>query len=146
MTQAIDTLAIGQFLSTFEANANSGDMAASAAQFADNFIAAGPDGAKTVHASDFPKALEMRKKFFDKAGCKSSKLISQKQTGIGDRYVLVDTRWQMDFEPEGKPAASIETGSAILLDIGGAEPKILLYAAHQDIFKRMRELDLLPSC
>lgn len=139
------TFAVDQFLSTFEANANSADSTAAAAQFAETFIAAGPDGAMAVSAGDFPKALDMRKRIFGNAGSKSSKLISREQIRIGDRYVLIDTRWQMNFAPEGKPSASIEAGSAFLIDIGGAEPRILLYAAHQDIFKHMTDLGLLSD-
>lgn len=45
--------AIEQFLAKLEANSNGSDSAGAVAQFADMFLAAGPDGSMLVRARDF---------------------------------------------------------------------------------------------
>ncbi len=140
--------ALDRFLATFEHNANHGDPAAVAAQFADTFLAAGPAGSMAVRTSDFQQALVLRKLVFEKAGCKSSKLISKKETLLGDRFAVLDTYWRFEFAPENGPAWDIETRSSFFLDMGDDmrvdDPKILVYAAHQDILKLLKEHEL-PS-
>jgi hypothetical protein len=134
--------ALDRFLATFEHNANQGAPGAVAAQFAGTFIAAGPAGPMAVRASDFQQALVLRKLAFEKAGCKSSKLISKKETLLGDRFAVLDTYWRFEFAPENGPAWNIETRSSFFLDMGGDKrvdaPKILVYAAHQDILKLLK--------
>jgi hypothetical protein len=132
-------------MSTFERNTANDDAAIVAAQFADTFLAAGPGGAIMVPAVAFAQKLPDRKRIFDAAGLQSSKLVSSRDTRLGDRYVLVDTKWQMDFVPDGKPATCLTVGSSFLIDMGGPEPKILAYVTHQDIFEKMKERGLLSS-
>ena len=136
---------LDQFLSTYEWNTVNADPTVVVTQFADTFIAAGPSGTMVVPATAFAEKLPARKQLFRKAGLQSSRLVSRKDSRIGERYVLVDTEWRMDFAPEGKPALTIPVGSSLLIDMGGPEPKILAYLPHQDIFQLMRDSGLLPA-
>lgn len=144
LTQAQD--ALDRFIANFGHNANHGSPSAVVAQFADTFIAAGPSGSMAVRASDFASALAMRKQLFAKAGYKSSKLVSKKETLLGDRFAVLDTCWRFEFTPENGSAWDVETRSSFFLDMGGemrgADPKILVYAAHQDILKLLKEHEI----
>ena len=138
--------ALDRFISTFERNANHCAPSTVVAQFADTFIAAGPSGSMAVRASDFASALAMRKQLFAKAGCKSSKLVSKKETLLGDRFAVLDTCWRFEFAPENGSAWDVETRSSFFLDLGDDlrvdDPKILVYAACQDILKLLKEREI----
>ncbi len=135
--------ALDQFLLTYERNAANGDPKAVAAQFADSFIAGGPEGSAIIPSKLFVQKLPQRKEIFRQAGHRVSRLVERRDVQIGDRYVMVDTRWEMEFAPEGKPGENLNVGSAFLIDMGGPEPKILAYLAHQDIFRLIQERGLL---
>jgi len=137
--------ALDQFLVSYERNAASGHPEAVAAQFADSFIAGGPEGSAIIPGKIFAQKLPQRKELFQRAGHRSSQLVARRDIPIGDRYVVVDTRWKMDFAPDGKPGTSLNVGSAFLIDMGDSEPKILAYLAYQDIFRLMQERGLLPE-
>jgi hypothetical protein len=137
--------ALDQFLLTYERNAANVHPEAVAAQFADSFIAAGPEGSAIISGKLFAQKLPQRKELFQRAGHRSSRLVSRRDIPIGDRYVVVDTRWEMDFAPDGQPGTSLNVGSVFLIDMGGPEPKILAYLTHQDIFRLMQERGLLPQ-
>lgn len=134
--------ALDQFLLTYERNAASDDPEAVAAQFADSFIAGGPEGSAMIPGKLFAQKLPQRKEMFRQAGHRVSRLMERRDLPIGDRYVVVDTRWEMEFAPEGRPEEHLNVGSAFLIDMGGPEPKILAYIAHQDIFRLMQERGL----
>jgi hypothetical protein len=50
----------------------------------------------------------------------------------------VDTEWRFVLAPKERPEVTLTNGSSFLIDMGGAEPRILVYLSHQDIFERMR--------
>jgi hypothetical protein len=135
--------ALDQFMKEFERNTSCGDPARVISQFADPFLAAGPDGSMVIPAALFGQQLPGRKEQFDRAGRVSSKLVDRRDTRISDRYFLVETRWRMDFAPNDKPATALTVGTSLLIDMGSAEPKILAYLPHQDIFRLMRDSRLL---
>ncbi len=136
--------ALDQFLSTYERNTSSDDPTQVAAQFADDFLAAGPQGPVIVPAAVFAQKLPARKRLFDEAGLESARLTSRRDLRLGERYVLVETKWRMNFASEGKPGTSMDVGSSFLVDMGGSEPRILVYVAHQDVFQMMKDRKLLP--
>ena len=140
-----DQQTLDQFMFTFERNTSSIDSAAVVSQFADTFIAAGPTGSTLVPAAAFAQTLPSRKQYFDKAGRRQSTLVARRDTRIGERYVLVDTQWQMGFVPVDKPDLSLTVGSSFLIDMGGSQPKILAYLTHQDIFQLIRDHNLISS-
>ena len=136
---------LDRFMSSYECNTENADPAAVAGQFADPFLAAGPEGSIVVPAAVFARNLPGRKRLFDSAGLKNAKVVDRRDTMIGDRYVLVDTQWQMDFNPKGELAVSITVSSSFLIDMGGTAPKILVYLPHRDIFQLLRNQGLLPA-
>ena len=60
---------VEDFIRHFERNNNKSDFSDAVSQFADVFMAAGPQGAQCVKASDFALALPKRKQLFASFGC-----------------------------------------------------------------------------
>lgn len=85
------------FFRRFELNNNKNDFSAAVSQFADTFMAAGPQGAQCVRASDFALALPKRKQLFESFGCHSMQLIRVDAHSLGERYSMAYTRWKMNF-------------------------------------------------
>ena len=92
--------AIETFFREFEQRSDRGDIPALLPQFADTFMAAGPQGAQCIRSADFALALPKRKQFFDSLGCRSTALVSLDYNRLDVRYVLAKTRWRMTFAHE----------------------------------------------
>lgn len=129
---------IARFFDSFAQQSN-GDNIEAPAQFADTFLAAGPQGAKCVSSTDFALAIPKRKQIFASLGCQSTKLVSLEETQLDDRYVLAKTRWQMIFSRPNSEPEKVLADSTFIVDTASAEPKIILYLAHQDIFEVLRD-------
>ena len=125
--------AVEQFLRASEQSAAAGDFAASAAQFADVFLTAGPQGALCVRVEDFARALPRRKQLFQELGCTSSQLVHVEERRLGERYCLAHTQWRIVRPPE-----EFCVESTFLVDTGVHPFKIVLYVPHQDIFSILK--------
>ena len=128
-----------RFMQTFARNSAEGNGAELVAQFADSFLYAGPAGNKWVRAGDFALALPKRKQVFEQAGHRSTELIDAQEFWLGERYVLVRTRWRFAFELPPSAPYTLDTESSFLVDAGAEPFRILVYVAHQDIVEMMRE-------
>jgi hypothetical protein len=137
------TTSLAAFFATFQHNTAHGTEADTLAQFANTFLAAGPDGAKTVPAALFAPALAKRKELFDKLGCRSTELVSLDETPLDTRYTLARTRWQMTFSRPQLPDERLTVDSTFLIDT--QTQQILVYLAHQDIFALLRQRGLLTD-
>ncbi|HYK36322.1 hypothetical protein [Alloacidobacterium sp.] len=133
-----------QFMRNFEYNSNVFDMPALIAQFAETIMVAGTEGVNVVRASDFASVLPKRKKLFDEMGCRTSELISMKETAINTRYRLIDTQWRMLFADRTGACEErdVLADSTFVIDIGGDDPKIILYMPHQDIISTLKNQEI----
>jgi hypothetical protein len=141
MTPTAQTLA--GFFDTFQHNSNHGAQADNLAQFAETFLAAGPDGAKAVPAALFGPALAKRKELFDKLGSRGTELVSLDEIQLDTRYTLARTRWRMTFVRPAVPDEQLEVNSTFLIDT--QTQQILVYLAHQDIFALLRQRGLMAD-
>ena len=132
------TSPIACFFDSFATQSDSDNIKAQASQFADTFLAAGPQGAKCVSSADFSLALSKRKQTFARLGCQSTKLASLEEIPLDKRYVLAKTRWEMTFKRSDADATQVLVDSTFIVDTAPGEPKIILYLAHQDIFEALR--------
>ena len=132
---------VKRFFSEYEKAFNELDMRKSAEFFADSFISAGPNGTITTSKKDFLESGQKAVDFYRSVGQKSAKIFSLEESPITDQYSLVKVIWGVTFEKTGgKP---IEFDVSYLLQKTGAKPKIILFIAHQDEQKAMKELGLL---
>jgi hypothetical protein len=138
------TTTIEEFLRAFEHTDEQHDIDALVSRFADTFLVASPDGARTIRASDFALALPKRQKMFDEMGCRSTKLDAVIVTKLDERYVMAETKWRMSFAYGEGQAKDVVVGSTYIVDTRD-DPKILFYLSHQDITKALREAGILPA-
>ena len=136
---------VRRFFESYARANESGDMAKTAAQFADVFMAAGPQGAQCVKAADFAVALPKRKELFQRLGSRATALVALEERALDARFVLAKTRWRMEFEREGRAKEELFVESTFLLDCGADPVRIVLYLAHQDIMAVLRERGILAA-
>jgi len=128
-----------RFIQAYEQNGTSGEVSTAAQQFADAFVAAGPNGAQCVRNVDFAAALPKRKQLFEQLGYQSSELIDIQESWFDTRYALVKTRWRFLFRSPSDEIEAIEAASSFLVDTGREPFQILLYLAHQDLIEILKE-------
>jgi hypothetical protein len=136
--------AVSRFFALYARHNNEGDVAAIVSHFADPFLSANPQGTQCVRVADFAAALPKRKELFDRLQCRPTELVDLEETALDTRYVLAKTRWRMVFARESAPTELL-VNSTFLMDMGGDEPKIAMYMAHQDIFQLIRERGILKG-
>ncbi len=139
------TTPLARFFQSCESNSSSGDISALIAQFADVFMAAGPNGTRSVSSADFALALPKRVQLFQSLGCQSTKLVSCIETPLDARFVMAETRWQMTFVREGQAPNEVMADSLYIVDMASKEPKIVFYLAHQDLVATVRNQGILPA-
>lgn len=132
------------FFRIFESNASSDNTDAAVSQFADVFMAASPQGAQAVRASDFALALPRKKQHFDSLGCNSTKLVSLRESRLGARYVMASTQWKMTFAQAGAEPCDVVVDSVFIVDTGGDAEKIVFYLANQDLMQILKERGIVP--
>lgn len=136
---------IEQFFRDFETHSNSGDIAASVAQFADVFMAASPGGAQAVRASDFARVLPRRKQFFDSLGCRSTELVSLHQTLLNDRFTMAETQWRMTFACNDGQQRIALADSVFILDTGVNPFRIVFYLSKLDPAEMLRRHGIIAA-
>ena len=129
--------AVESFFRRFDTNNSKSDFSAAVSQFADTFMAAGPQGAQCVKASDFALALPKRKQLFASFGYESMQLDSVEAHSLGDRYSMAHTRWRVRFTHDGPSTPAVFVESTYVVD--RAEERIVLYLAHQDVMTILKE-------
>ena len=134
-----------RFFRSFERVSAGEDVPAMVAQFADVFLAAGPQGAKAVSAAEFAQVLPKRKQLFDSLGCVATELVQLEELRLDARYTMAKTRWRMTFVQSGREAQEVLADSVYLVDRGAEEPKIILYLANQDILAVLKERGIMAG-
>jgi hypothetical protein len=136
---------IEAFFRQFELNNNRNDFSAAASQFADTFMAAGPQSAQCVKASDFVRALPKRKQLFESFGCHSMQLINVEAHSLGGRYSMARTRWKMNFAEGVLSMEAPFVDSTFIVHTTEQQLRIVLYLAHQDVMEILKERGLTKS-
>jgi len=136
---------IARFFDAFARQSSADNVQAQIAQFADVFLAAGPQGAKCVHSSDFAPALAKRTQLFNSLGCRSTALVSLEETPLDARYFLVRTRWQMNFSRPNTDPEQVLADSTFIVDTVSEEFRIVFYLAHQDIMQVLKDRGIAPA-
>lgn len=137
--------AIRRFLEAFEQNNSTRDFSAVAAQFADVFMAANPQGVQTVKASDFALALPKRKQLFDGLGSRSTSLTRIDVTELAPRFYLAKTEWTMTFDRGAELSKEILVRSSFIVHGEGDNLRIIFYLASQDILAVLKEHGILQG-
>lgn len=129
---------VEDFIRHFERN-NKSDISDTVSQFADVFMAAGPQGAQCVKASDFALALPKRKLLFASFGCDGMNLVRVDAHALGNRYAMAHTRWKILFTEDTPSAPDVLVDSTFVLDKAEGGFRVVLYLAHQDVMAILKE-------
>jgi hypothetical protein len=133
MSSAMET-----FFKEFEHHSNLNETGALISQFAEMFLVAGPQGAQVVPANAFAHALPRRKKQFEEMGCRSTDLMSLRETALGNHYVMAETEWQMTFVQGEKSPEEIRVASTFIVYTGDEQPKIVFYLPQNDVMAMLK--------
>jgi hypothetical protein len=137
--------AIERFFQAFELNRQSGDVPAIVGQFADVFLAVGPQGAQCIRGSDFANALPKRKQLFDSLGCQFTALVSLNEIQLDTRFVMARTQWKMTFSRNPGQEQEILVDSTFIIDTAVDGFKIVLYLNTQDILTLLKDRGVLQG-
>jgi hypothetical protein len=132
-------MSVEDFIRHFERNNNKSNFSDAVSQFAEVFMAAGPQGAQCVKASDFALALPKRKQIFSSFGCDGMDLVSVDAHSLGNRYAMAHTRWKINFTEDEPSTPGIFVDSTFVLDNAEGEFRVVLYLAHQDVMAILKE-------
>ncbi len=109
--------------------------------FAEHFISAGPRGSIAQGRDEFAKMANKAVEFYRSVGQTSAKILSMDEIPISNEYFMVRIHWGMTFKKTGNRL--IEFDVTYFIQKIGSEPKIIMFIAHQDEEKAMKELGLL---
>lgn len=137
--------ALIRFIEAFAKNSANRDFAASAAQFADSFLAAGPAGAQCVRAADFALALPRRAELFDSLGRKSTDLIAVRDFWLDDRYAIAHTTWCFAFLRLDDAIETVNSESIFVVDTGLDPWRIVMYLNPSEIMETLRQRGIVPA-
>ncbi len=109
--------------------------------FAEHFISAGPRGSIAHGRDEFAKMASSAAEFYRSVGQTSAKILSMDETPISDEYSMVKVHWGVTFAKTGNKL--IEFDVTYFIQKTGPEPKIIMFIAHQDEERAMKDLGLL---
>jgi len=135
------TEAIKKLFAEYEKAFNALDVEKQVPLFAEHFISAGPRGSIAQGRDEFAKMASEAAKFYRSVGQTSAKILSMDETAISGEYSMVNIRWGVTFEKTGNKL--IEFDVTYFIQKTSPEPKIIMFIAHQDEEKAMKELGLI---
>lgn len=137
MTQAVQA-----FLESYQTALTENDPNMIGSLYADNFMFADPNSARTVERTAFIAVLPKRRDFFAAVGLQKTELGEVHEQLLGVGYYMVRTAWTMHFEKVGKSTQSVNEATYILKEHDG-QLRIVFQLDHQDLTARVREIGLL---
>jgi hypothetical protein len=109
--------------------------------FAEHFISAGPKGSIAQSRDEFAKMASQAVEFYKKVGQTSAKILSMEETAISQEYSMVKTHWGATFQKTGSKLVEFDVTYFVQNPV--TQPKIIMFIAHQDEEKAMKELGLM---
>ena len=107
--------------------------------FADTFISAGPNGVIANNKAEYLKLSQKASEFYRSIGQQSAKILSLSESEISNEYSMVNVHWGVTFQ---KTVSRLIEFDVSYLIQKTEPPKIILFIAHQDEAKAMKELGL----
>jgi hypothetical protein len=134
------TDAVKKLFEEYEKAFNALDVEKQVPLFAEHFISAGPRGSIALGRDEFARMAGEAAKYYKSVGQTSAKILSMDETVISSEYSMVKVHWGATFEKTGNKL--IEFDVTYFIQITGPEPKIIMFIAHQDEEKAMKERGL----
>ena len=134
---------VRQFFEVFEKEAM--DPSALATCYGETFLFAGPQGTRVIQKAAFLQMIPQRTKFFQTAGLVSSMVQVLEETRLNEHYLLVDTQWQLRFEPPARKPLVEAMRATYLLHEQADGLRVVLQLDHEDLMQRVKAMGLLPA-
>ncbi len=132
---------IKKLFAEYEKAFNALDVEKQMPLFVEHFISAGPQGSIALGRDEFARMANEAAKFYRSVGQTSAKILSMDETAISKEYSMVKVHWGATFEKTGNKL--LEFDVTYFIQKTGTEPKIIMFIAHQDEEKAMKEIGLL---
>jgi hypothetical protein len=136
VTEAIKTL-----FKEYEQAFNALDVEKQVPMFTEHFISAGPKGSIAQSRDEFAKMARQAAEFYKSVGQTSAKILSMDETAISKEYSMVKVHWGVTFKKTGEKL--VEFDVTYFIQNPDTNPKIIMFIAHQDEEKAMKELGLM---
>ncbi len=134
------TDAVKKLFTEYEKAFNALDVEKQVPLFAEHFISAGPRGSIAQGRDEFARMASKAAQFYRSVGQTSAKILSMDETAISREYSMVKVHWGVTFKKTGNRL--IEFDVTYFIQKTGPEPKIIMFIAHQDEEKAMKDLGL----
>ncbi|MCG5452147.1 YybH family protein [Micromonospora hortensis] len=133
------------FLHAYARAVETGDSATVAASYAETYIEGDPGGAAAVtNDAGYRAALDERHAAMtEQFGLTGAQVAVLDVLDLAPGYVLVPTRWTLDFAPPRGTAGSAQFAQTYVVRLGDPRPQILLYLSHEREDEAMRGLGLV---
>ena len=110
--------------------------------YAESFLFAGPDGARTLSRDELRQVAPKREGYFKALGLSASRIVDLQEQALDERYALVRAEWRMTFARPDTDPRDVTLAATYLLHVTAAGPRIVVQIDHQDFARRVRELGL----
>ncbi len=122
------------FFEAYEKANSTSDFAAVGDLYAETFLFAGQEAAKSVSKIDFLKVIPRMKDHFASLGLTGSRVSSVKTTHLDSRYVLAKVGWAMTLRTANGGAKNLDTSATYVLRRADHEKlSIVFQLDHQDL-------------
>ncbi len=133
--------AVRKLFAEYEKAFNGLDVEKQVPLFAEHFISAGPRGSIALGRDEFARMAGKAAQFYRSVGQTSAKILSMDEIAISNEYSMVKVHWGVTFEKTGNRLMEFDV--TYFIQETGSEPKIIMFIAHQNEEKAMKELGLL---
>ena len=106
-------------------------------------MTAGPKGVAARSKEEFLVMAEQLAAYYRAAGQTSARILEATESPISPDYSLVDVLWGSTFEKTGDRL--IQYDVSYIVRKTGKELKIVMFIAHEDEEKAMKELGIMPQ-
>ena len=136
MTESIEEL-----FREYEQALNALDVEKQVPMFAEHFISAGPQGSIAQSRDEFAKKARQAADYYKSVGQTSARILSMDETVISNEYSMVKVHWGATFKKTGDKL--VEFDVTYFIQNPDTNPKIIMFIAHQDEEKAMKELGVM---
>jgi hypothetical protein len=130
--------ALDRLFSDYEKAFDALNIRKSASYFSKNFLSAGPRGVIAKSKKDLLKKAREAAAFYRRAGQTSARILHKSIIPMCQEYAWVRVHWGMTFKATGN--ALIKFDVSYIINYTGRKPEIILFIAHQDEEKAMKQL------
>jgi hypothetical protein len=129
-----------KFFKEYERAFNALDVEKQVPLFAEHFISAGPRGSIAQSRDEFANMASQAAEYYKSVGQTSAKILSMNETAISKEYSMIKVHWGVTFKKTGD--RRIEFDVTYFIQNPETNPVIIMFIAHQDEEKAMKDLGL----